>query len=63
MWALEGEIGGLREAIAASGAKLKDDLVSVERRAKDGLPQLQALADVRDMVGRLGAQLQALVKY
>jgi hypothetical protein len=68
MCALEGEIRVVREAIAASGAKLREDLVSVERQAKDGLRQSQeresqALADVRDVVGRLGAQLQAVVRY
>jgi hypothetical protein len=35
MCALEGEIGGLRDAIAMSGAKLKEDLGSVQRRVKD----------------------------
>jgi hypothetical protein len=66
--ALEGEIRVLREAIATSGAKLKEDLVSVERQAKDGLRrsqerESQALADVRDVVGRLGAQLHVVVRY
>jgi hypothetical protein len=35
MSALVGEIGGLREAIAASGATLKEDLAGVDRQAKD----------------------------
>jgi hypothetical protein len=56
MWALEGEIWGLREAIAASGARLKGDLVSIEREAKDGRRRSheregQAMADVGNEVG------------
>jgi hypothetical protein len=42
----------LREATAASGAKLKEDLASIEGQAK-------AMVDVRKAVGRLGEQLQA----
>jgi hypothetical protein len=39
--ALEGKIGDLREAIAASGAKLKEDLRSIEREVKDCQRQSQ----------------------
>jgi hypothetical protein len=50
-----------------SGATSKEDLVSVERQAKDGLRQsqereAQAIANVRNAVGRLGAQPQAVVE-
>jgi hypothetical protein len=67
MCALEAEIGSLREAVAASGAKLKADLVSIERQAKDSQRMSQeqdarVMADMRAVVGRLGAQLQAVVE-
>jgi hypothetical protein len=66
MRALEGEIGRLREAIAVSGAKLKEDLVNSERQTKDSQQQsqereAQARADVRNAAGWLGAQLEAVV--
>jgi hypothetical protein len=54
MWALECEIGGLWETVAASLVILKEGLVSIERQANDG--QEQATADVRT-----GAQLEAVV--
>jgi hypothetical protein len=41
MCALEDEIGGLREAIATSGANLKEDLGSVQRQVKDYQRQSQ----------------------
>jgi hypothetical protein len=67
MCALEAEIGGLREAVAANGAKLKADLVSIERQAKDSQRKSQgrdarAMVDMRAVVRRLGAQLQAVVE-
>jgi hypothetical protein len=57
----------LREAIAASGAKLKEDLGRVQRQVKDDLRQsqereAQAMADVRNEVGRLSVQFQAVVE-
>jgi hypothetical protein len=65
--ALEGKIGGLWEAIAASGAKLKEDLGSVGWQVKDCQRQSQereagAMAEVRNMVGRLEARLQAVIE-
>jgi hypothetical protein len=65
--ALEGEIGSLREAIATIGTKMKEDIVKVEREAKDGQRQsqeraVQAVADVQGAVERLGMQLQAVVE-
>jgi hypothetical protein len=63
--ALEGEIGDLREAIAVSGAKLKEDLGSVQRQVKDCQSQegeARAMAEVRNVVGRFEAQLQVLVE-
>jgi hypothetical protein len=65
--ALVGEVGGLREAIAASAAKLKEDLVSIQREAKDSLQQsqereAQAIADMRNAVWGLGARLQTVVE-
>jgi chromosome segregation ATPase len=63
---LEEEIGGLREATAISSAKLKEGLASIEQQAKDGQREsqereVQAMADVRDAIGLLGAQLEAVV--
>jgi hypothetical protein len=43
MCELDGEIGDLREAIAASGAKVKEDLMSIEWRRNDCDPQSQAV--------------------
>jgi regulator of replication initiation timing len=48
------------------GGKLREDLISVERQAKDGLRQsqereAQVIADLRNAVGRLGARLQAVI--
>jgi hypothetical protein len=65
--ALESEFGGLREAIAAIGAKLKEDLGSVERQMKDCQWQsqereAQAMAEVRNIVGQIEAPLQAVVE-
>jgi hypothetical protein len=59
MWALEGEIRGLRDAIAVSGATLKEGFVGTEGQAKDGLgqshePDAQAIVDVENIVGRHG---------
>jgi hypothetical protein len=67
MCELEGEIGDLREAIAGSRAKLKENFVSIQpqvnRSLRQSLPRLlQAVADVRNVVERLGAQLQAIVE-
>jgi hypothetical protein len=52
----------LRDAIAASGAELKKDMIGIERQANDSLRQsqereVQAVADMQNAVGRLGAQL------
>jgi uncharacterized coiled-coil DUF342 family protein len=56
MRAPESEIGGLREAIGASRAKLMEDLVRIELQAKDGQRQSQerepqAIADVERWPG------------
>jgi hypothetical protein len=56
--ALEGEIGGLRDAIAASGTKLKEDMVTIERQVADNLRQCQPLEDVRNDVAGLATQLK-----
>jgi chromosome segregation ATPase len=42
MCELEGEIGDLREAIAASAAKLEEDLITIEWRGNDCDRQSQA---------------------
>jgi hypothetical protein len=60
MCALEGEIGGFREAIRA---ELKEDLVRIDRGAKDGQQQPrerepQSMGDVRNVVGRLEAVVE-----
>jgi hypothetical protein len=67
MWALDGEIRSLRDAITTCGAKLKEDMLSVQRQAKDCLRQsqdreAQAIADVRNVAGRVGAQLRDVVE-
>jgi hypothetical protein len=48
IWALEYEIGGLRETVPASRVILKGGLVSIERQANDS--QEQGMADVRTRV-------------
>jgi hypothetical protein len=53
IWALEGGIGDLREAIAAGGAKMKEDIVPIDGQAKDGEQQSQVMSDVQNAVGRL----------
>jgi predicted nucleic acid-binding protein len=58
--ALAGEIGVLREAIVANDAKFREELVSVERQLQE--PEAQGMADVRNEIGRLGAQFQAVVE-
>jgi hypothetical protein len=65
--ALESVIGSLREAIAASGAKLKEAFVRIEWQAKDCQRQSQereghVMPDVRCVVGRFGSQVQDIVE-
>jgi hypothetical protein len=65
--ALEGEIGSLRDVIATSGGKLKEDLFNVQRQATDSQrrsqeQKAQAMADVRNAVRRLVTQLQSVVE-
>jgi hypothetical protein len=65
MCALEGEIGSLWEVIAASGAKVKEDLISIEWRGNDGqrgLQEREAMPDVRNRAGQPEAELEAVVK-
>jgi archaellum component FlaC len=62
MSALEGEIGGLRDSIAPRRAKLKEDLVHIELQVKESLRQSYMIADVQNVIGRFGAQLEAVVK-
>jgi hypothetical protein len=60
-------IGGLRDAIATSGAKLKQHIVSIKREAKDGQEQsqereAQAMAVVRKVIGGSGRSSTLLSK-
>jgi hypothetical protein len=57
----------LREAIDARVAKMKEDIVCVEREAKDRRSKSQereapVTADIRQVAGRLGAQLEAVAE-
>jgi hypothetical protein len=58
---------GLREAITASDAKLKEDLVSVRLEAKDSQEQsrqreAQAIVDIQNLVVGLGTRPQTTVE-